>query len=45
MSVPSDPSIIFVPELPLKTLFRLLPVAFISEAPIKLISSTFAGRV
>ena len=45
VSFPDFPSILFFPELPFKILSRLLPVAFISKEPDKLIFSTFIGRV
>ena len=45
MSVPKAPSILFVPELPIRVLSRLLPVASISEEPVKVIFSTLLGRV
>ena len=45
MSVPEYPSILLLPELPLNVLSRSLPIASISEEPVKVIFSTFIGRV
>ena len=45
MSVPELPSILLLPELPLNVLSRSLPIASISAEPIKVIFSTFIGRV
>ena len=45
MSVPKRPSILLLPELPLNMLSRSLPVASIFEEPVKVIFSTFFGRV
>ena len=45
MSVPNPPSILLLPEFPLNVLFRSLPIASISEEPVKIIFSTLIGRV
>ena len=45
MSFPNPPSILLLPEFPLNVLLRSLPIASTSEEPVKVIFSTFIGRV
>ena len=45
MSVPSFPFISLLPELPLRILSRLFPVASISKEPVNVIFSILFGRL